>query len=154
MLSARNGFCQTGAEANFADFNWHTLLGLDSSMVMKKLWEHAQTFKEGTYNAKAILDLELDLYAKAKELEKTFPYDGGTESRSRYKVSYDRKYSEWLDLSWEELLKLNVRSAMQYILLEILYTKSIPKSKNELPIHWTLFQEYFTYYFVLKNASK
>ncbi len=154
ILGARAVFCQTGEEANFTDFNWHTIMGLDSPTVIKKLWAHAQSFNGETYDRKAILEIELDIYARAKELEKAFPYDGGTESRSKYKVTYDRKYSEWLDLSWEELLKLNVRSAMQYLLLEILYTKSIPKSKNKIPIHWTLFKEYFSYYSLLKNASR
>jgi hypothetical protein len=154
MLNTGTAFCQTGEEANFSDFNWHAMLGLDSPTVLNKLWGHAQLFKDQTYDTKAILDIELDIYARGKVLEKTFSYDSGQESRSRYQVTYDRKYSEWLDLPWAELLKLNVRSAMQYLLLEILYTKSIPKSKTEIPVHWTLYREYFNYYYVLKLASK
>ncbi len=154
LLNAGAAFCQTGEEANFTDFNWHAMLGLDSPTVLKKLWEHAQLFKDATYDKKAILDIGLDIYARGKELEKTFPYDGGLESRSRYKVTYDRIYGDWLDLPWAELLKLNVRSAMQYLLLEILYTKNISRLKTVIPVHWALYREYFNYYYVLKLTSK
>lgn len=154
MLNAGAAFSQTGEEGNFSDFNWHAMLGLDSPTVLKKLWEHARLFPGQAYDTKAILDIELDIYSRGKALEKSFPYDSGLESRSRYPMTYDRKYSEWLDLPWAELLKLNVRSAMQYLLLEILYTKSIQKSKTEIPVHWTLYREYFNYYYVLKLTSK
>ena len=56
-------------------------------------------------------------------------------------------------LPWAALLKLNVRTAMQYILLEVLSTKGVPKSKGKVPTSVSLFGEYFGYYVLMKKAG-
>jgi hypothetical protein len=154
LCSAAAAYPQEDERAYFKDFNWFDIMGLDPAAAFGTLGDHAAKHKGAAYDQKAILEALLDAYASAKELEKLSPYDPARESGGRqYPLSYDRTYSERLLLPWASLLKLNVRSAMQYILLEVLYTKGLPKPVGKVPTTWTLFQEYFGYYVVMKKAG-
>lgn len=127
---------------------------MEPASAFSALWDQAARHKASGYDQKEILSLLLQQYAAAKQLEKTFPYDPAVDAKATaYTLTYDRTYSDRLALPWTNLLKLNVRSAMQYILLEILYTKGVPKSKGKVPTSWSLFSEYFGYYVTMKTAS-
>lgn len=154
VLSAVAAFPQQDEHAYFTNFNWFEIMKLDPAAAFGALWDHAVEFPSATYDAKAILSLLLKNYAAGRELEKTYPYDAGLDALgSQYKVTTTRTWSPRLQLPWDKLLKLNVRSAMQYILLEVLYTKGVPKAQGKIPTWWTLFDEYFGYYVVMKRAG-
>jgi hypothetical protein len=145
---------QEDERAQFKDFNWFEIMKLDPAGAFNGLWDHAAKYKTASYDQKAILSALLGDYAAAKELEKLFPFDVSIDAKAPgYSVTYDRTYSDRLALPWGDLLKLNVRTAMQYILLEILYTKGVPKSKGKIPTNVSLFSEYFGYYAVMKKAG-
>ncbi len=145
---------QQDERASFTDFNWFDIMKLDPSAAFGSLWDQAAKFPAPPYDTKEILSLLLKEYGIAKDLEKAHPYDTNLDSLgSQYKVATSRAYSARLLLPWDKLLALNVRSAMQYILLEILYTRGVPKATGKIPSWWTLFDEYFGYYAVLKQAQ-
>jgi hypothetical protein len=147
-------FAQDDEHALFQDFNWFDIMKADPATAFNALWDHAAKYSTVTYDRKAILALLLADYGKAKDLEALFPYDSTVDGKVGYTLTYDRAYSERLALPWTNLMKLTVRSAMQYVLLECLYTKAVPKSKGKVPSTWTLFDEYFGYYAVMKKAAR
>ena len=154
LVAALPVAAQDDERAQYKDFNWFDVMKLDSASAFNALWDQAAKHKSAGYDTKEILSVLLQQYAAAKQLEKTYPYDPSTDAKAPgYTLTYDRTYSDRLALPWAALLKLNVRSAMQYILLEVLYTKGIPKSKGKVPASWTLFSEYFGYYVVMKTAG-
>jgi hypothetical protein len=153
LLVAGACFGQEDERAQFKDFNWFEIMKQDSVSAFTALWDHAAKYKSASYDQKAILSALLDNYAAAKDLEKLFPYDASIDANAPYAVTYDRAYSDRLALPWAALLKLNVRTAMQYILLEILYVKGVPKSKGKVPTNVSLFGEYFGYYVTMKKAG-
>ena len=154
LCAAASAFPQEDERALFKDFNWFEIMKLDPAAAFNALWDHAAKYKTAPYEQKAILSFLLAQYAAGKELEKLFPYDPSVDTNAPgYSVTYDRAYSDRLVLPWTGLLKLNVRTAMQYVLLEILYTKGVPKSKGKVPSTWSLFGEYFGYYVTMKKAG-
>jgi hypothetical protein len=154
LFAASGVFAQEDERAQFKDFNWFDIMKLDAASAFNALWDHAAKYKAASYDQKGILSALLDDYASAKELEKLFPFDTSIDAKAPgYSVTYDRTYGDRLVLPWASLLKLNVRTAMQYILLEILYTKGVPKSKGKVPTNVSLFGEYFRYYAVMKKAG-
>jgi hypothetical protein len=158
VLLACAGAQRAGAQADersyFQDFNWFELMKTDPAAAFNAMWDHAAKYPSATYDRKAILDLLLADYGTAKDLEALFPYDASVDAKAGYMLTYDRTWSDRLALPWSSLLKLTVRSAMQYVLLEVLYTKSLPKAKGKIPETWVLFDEYFGYYAVMKKASR
>ncbi len=154
FLAVVAAFAQDDERQLFKDFNWFDIMKLDSVSAFNAMWDHAAKYKAASYDQKAILDVLLEQYAAGKELEKQFLYDPAVDAKSAsYSLTHDRPFSDRLLLPWAALMKLSVRSAMQYILLEVLYTKGLPKSKGKVPTNWTLFAEYFGYYVVMRKAG-
>jgi hypothetical protein len=154
VLAAAAGATQPEEHAYFADFNWFAIMKLGPAAAFNALWDHAAAFPAPPYDTKAILSLLLKEYGAGRELEKTHPYDPSLDALgAQYKVTTTRAYSARLALPWDKLLALNVRSAMQYILLEVLYTKSVPAAQGKVPSWWTLFDEYFGYYALMKGSG-
>jgi len=154
LFAAAAAFAQDDERSPFRDFNWFDIMKLDPPSAFNALWDLAAKYKAAGWDQKAILAALLDDYSSAKELEKLVPFDPGIDAKAPgYSVASDRTYSDRLVLPWAALLKLNVRTAMQYILLEVLSTKGVPKSKGKVPTSVSLFGEYFGYYVLMKKAG-
>ncbi len=154
LFAASSAFAQEDERAPFRDFNWFDIMKLDAASAFNALWDLAAKYKAAGYDQKAILSALLDDYASAKALEKLSPFDPGIDAKAPgYTVTPDRTYSDRLALPWAALLKLNVRTAMQYILLEVLSTEGMPRSRGKIPTSVSLFGEYFGYYAVMKKAG-
>ena len=154
MLGAAAGGTRPDEHGYFTDFNWFDIMKLDPAAAFSALWDHAAAFPVPPYDTKAILSLLLKEYGAARALEKSHPYDPSLDALgAQYKVTTSRAYGARLALPWDKLLALNVRSAMQYILLEVLYTKGVPAAQGKIPSWWTLFDEYFGYYAVMKGSG-
>jgi hypothetical protein len=153
VLGAAAAGTQPDEHAYFTGFNWFDIIKLDPAAALTVMWDHAASFP-APYDTKAILSLLLKEYGAGRDLEKAYPYDPSLDALgAQYKVTTSRAYSARLALPWDKLLKLNVRSAMQYILLEVLSTNGVPKAQGKIPAWWTLFDEYFGYYVVLKGTG-
>ena len=154
VCAAGVAFAQEDERQLFTDFNWFDIMKMDSVSAFNALWDHAAKYTAANYDQKAILSLLLDQYLAAKDLEKQTPYDAGADAKAgTYILAHDRRYSARLALPWSLLVKLSVRSAMQYILLEVLNTNAVPRSKGRIPTNLSLFQEYFGYYVAMKKAG-
>jgi hypothetical protein len=153
LIAAASAGTKADEHTYFSDFNWFEIMKLDPAAALNALWDHAASFPAPPYDTKAILSLLLKDYGAGRTLEKAHPYDASLDALgAQYKVTTSRTYSARLGLPWDKLLALNVRSAMQYILLEVLYTKGVPVAQGKIPPSWSLFDEYFSYYVVLKGT--
>lgn len=154
ILTAAPAIAQQDEKKVLEGFNWYDIMGLEPVAVLDSLQAVAEEYAQPLYDRKETYRLLLDLYSIGKKLEKQFPFAAVPDTDAKgYRIEQGRKYAEFLKLDWARLLKLNVRSSMQYILLEVLYTQGIPAAKGKIPAVWTLFEEYFRYYAAIKSLQ-
>jgi hypothetical protein len=154
VLASGRAFPEAGEKKALESFNWFQLMGQGSVAAFDALRATADLYAAGSYDRKELLRLLLDLYAEGRKLEKAHPYDKTADAETRrYKLDDKRKYGGYLPMDWALLLSFNVRTAMQYILLEILSTQNLPAATGRIPVVWALYDEYFHYYATLKDLQ-
>jgi len=154
LLAAGRLPAQTDEKKALESFNWFQVMGLDTVAAFDTLRSTADLYTAKGYDRKEILRLLLDLYAQGRKLEKAHPYAKASDADTRrYKLDDKRKYAAYLPMDWTLLLSFNVRTAMQYVLLEILSTQNLPVPTGKLPTVWTLYDEYFRYYATMKGLE-
>lgn len=154
VLASGRAFPEQDEKKLLESFNWFQVMGQGTVAAFDALRATADLFTAKNYDRKELLRLLLDLYAEGRRLEKSHPYakDADSDTR-RYRLDDRRKYAAYLPMDWTLLLSFNVRTAMQYILLEILSTQNLPAAAGKVPVIWALYDEYFRYYATMKGLE-